>query len=648
MFLLPDYDAPWRRLIHPKYGLHPVRVFDARDEKGRPNHLFESPDGGRPPLRWPVILVWAPAASRSRPRAPPVRKSAKDGQDTEEPLVTSGVAAKARSALGPLKADQFVRALQAEYDRSPYLSSLREELAAAPHQRTDTFRMVDNMIWRVAEGRYQLVLSQDSPLRELVMREAHESPAAGHTGRDKTLDRVNRRFWWPRMSRDVTEWCKSCPVCQQTRPRNGYPDGQLNPLQVPVRLWQVVSIDFVTGLPRTERGYDAFATFTDKLSKMVHVVPMLYADSSAAQVARMYFDQIWRLHGAPMKIVCDRDSRFRDEMHLELHRLMGVQVASTTPYHPQGDGQAEHTNHTVERMLRAYVDANQQDWDLWCTPVEFAINDSRSAVTGFTPFELMYGHAPASQLDFFVEAALASRGGRAKGGRGVAVKKGTAHETARQFVRQLQLAREKLLLAQQQQIAQYDARHRARSYAIGDEVWVDATHLTQPGDRGLHKKLLKKRLGPLRVLEAFHSDRQMALPPSERGAPSAYRLQTPKQWKVHDVFTVDRLSPVESSSRFVERAKEIPPPPVHVSGRKETHVECIERSRTRQHKGRRWTEYLVKWTGMPRSENEWKTREDLEWDGAGRPGVPNRALVEFEKVEAKRVQREKLRVQQQQ
>ena len=60
---------------------------------------------------------------------------------------------------------------------------------------------------------------------------------------------------------------------------------------------------------------------------------------------------------------------------------------------------------------------------------------------------------------------------------------------------------------------------------------VDATYLTQPGDRGLHKKLLKKRLGPLRVLEAFHSDRQMALPVGDRGAPSAYRLQTPKQWK---------------------------------------------------------------------------------------------------------------------
>ena len=643
MFLLPDFEAPWRRLIHPKYGMHLVKVFDVKDEKGRATHLFESPDGGRPPMRWPVILVWAPAAGRSRPRAPPVQSG--KASEPSEPLVRDGSAAKALASKGPLKADQFVKALKAEYERSTYLRTLQEELLAAPHRRTESFRMVDDVIWRVAEGRYQLVLSQDSPLRELVMREAHESPAAGHTGRDKTLERVSRRFWWPRMSRDVTDWCKSCVVCQQTRPRNGYPDGQLNPLQVPVRLWQVVSIDFVTGLPRTERGYDAFATFTDKLSKMVHVVPMLYSDSSAAQVARMYFDHVWRLHGAPMKIVCDRDSRFRDEMHLELHRLMGVQVASTTPYHPQGDGQAEHTNHTVERMLRTYVAANQQDWDLWCTPVEYAINDSRSAVTGFTPFELTYGHAPASQLDFFVESALASRSGRAQGGRGVAAKKGTAHETARQFVKQLQLARDKLLLAQQQQIAQYDARHRTRSYSVGDQVWVDATHLTQPGDRGLHKKLLKKRLGPLVVLECFHSDRQMALPVEDRGAPAAYRLKLPPQWKVHDVFTVDRLSPVETSDRFVERTNEVPPPPVQVSGRKEMHVESIERSRERQRQGKRWTEYLVKWTGLPRSENEWKTREDLEWDGAGRPGVPNRALIEFEKVEAKRRQREKGRVE---
>ncbi|KAK3261194.1 hypothetical protein CYMTET_29889 [Cymbomonas tetramitiformis] len=260
-----------------------------------------------------------------------------------EPLVTSGPAAKACAVKGPLKACQFVKELGAEYDRSPYLKMLKEELLTAPHQRTASFRMVDDMIRRVVEGRYQLVLSSDSPLRELVPRETHEVPISGHIERDKTLDRVVRSFWWPRMAQDVTDWTRSCFVCQHTRPRNSYPVGQLSPPQGPVRLWQVVGIDFVTGLPRTEHVYDAFATFKDKLSKMVYVVPMMYSNSSAEQ--------------------------------------------------------------------------------------------------------------------------------------------------------------------------------------------VDATHLTRPGDRGLHNKLLNKRLGPMEVLKAFHSEKQMELAPEDRGAPSAYRLKLPQQWK---------------------------------------------------------------------------------------------------------------------
>eukprot|EP00854_Cymbomonas_tetramitiformis_P025557 gene25557-biopygen26442 len=165
-----------------------------------------------------------------------------------------------------------------------------------------------------------------------------------------------------------------------------------------------------------QRGVNAFATFTCKLIKMVHVVPMTYNDSSAKVVVGLFMDAVWRLHGAPMKIVCDRDPRFRDAMTQEFMRLMGVKAASTTPYHPQSDGQAERNHHTMERMLRCYVAENQEDWDLWVTPVEYAINDSTSAATGFSPFELVYGHAPATQLDFFMDATLEGGSRRRKGG----------------------------------------------------------------------------------------------------------------------------------------------------------------------------------------------------------------------------------------
>eukprot|EP00854_Cymbomonas_tetramitiformis_P034314 gene34314-biopygen25200 len=103
--------------------------------------------------------------------------------------------------------------------------------------------------------------------------------------------------------------------------------------------------DLVTGLPVTARNYDAaFATFTCKLSKMVHVVHMNFQDSSAEALDRLYFEHVWKLHGAPMKLVSDKDPRFQDEMWKELMRLMGTKVAMPTPYNPRSDGQAEHTN----------------------------------------------------------------------------------------------------------------------------------------------------------------------------------------------------------------------------------------------------------------------------------------------------------------
>ncbi|KAK3287764.1 hypothetical protein CYMTET_4718 [Cymbomonas tetramitiformis] len=216
-----------------------------------------------------------------------------------------------------------------------------------------------------------------------------------------------------------------------------------------------VAVDFVTGLPVSERGNAAFVAFTCKLTKMVHVIPMNFGDSSSAVVARLYFDSVWRLHGAPMKIVSDRDPRFQDAFWQELIRLMGVKVARTTPYNPRSDGEAEHSNRVIEDMLRnlrSFMDANVEDWDLFTTNVEFAINDSRSESTGFTPFELVFGFSPLSQLDLFLEAAQSTAGRRTGG-------VGTAHEVAAKFSSQLRDARQRLELAQQRQREQFDRRH---------------------------------------------------------------------------------------------------------------------------------------------------------------------------------------------
>eukprot|EP00854_Cymbomonas_tetramitiformis_P016299 gene16299-biopygen16807 len=529
------------------------------------------------------------------------------------------MAAKLRDA-GPVQSDEkFLKALRAEYDRPGPLRDLRKRIEDSPHQCTRDFRLVGGVLWRVAAGRYQLVLGEDSPLREVVFWHAHDSQTAGHAGRDKTLERVLRRFWWKGATEDVGAWAASCATCQAVRPRSSYPDGMLNPHSIPTRLWQDVSVDFVTGLPLTDRDNDAFVAFTCKLSKMVHVVPMNFGDSSAATVARIYFDAVWRLHGAPMKIVSDRDPRFNDAFWQELMRLMGVKVARTTPYNPRSDGQAEHTNRVIEDMLRSFVDANVADRDLFATNVEFAINDSRSEATGYTPFELCCGVSPLSQLDLFLEAAK-SDAGRRQGG------VGTAHEFAAKFSSQLRDAKHRLELAQQRQREQFDRRHTQREYAVGDLVWIEAKNLTEKVmDRSLCRKLTKRWHGPVPVVERFFSDVQAALPEADRGAPVAYRLRLPPHWCIHDVFAQHRLkSYVSGKGEFAARDQPAIPEAVVVDGQREAHVERILARRVRVVRGKEIEGWKVRWTGYSKAHDQWRTRDKLEHGG------PLQQLREFE------------------
>jgi hypothetical protein len=212
----------------------------------------------------------------------------------------------------------FLARVQRAYSQDPLLKKVLATLDSG--ERVTHFRKVGNLLWRVAEGLFQLVIPDDMGLKELIMRECHDVRSAGHLGRRKTLEKVQRRFWWNGLTRDVEEWVKTCHECQESKSKGrAQPSGELHPLGIPHRCWEVVSMDFVTGLPPTVDGLDAILTFTDKLSKMVHLVPLNFAESSAEQVARIYMDWVWRLHGAPRKIISDRDVRFQSQFWLELH-----------------------------------------------------------------------------------------------------------------------------------------------------------------------------------------------------------------------------------------------------------------------------------------------------------------------------------------
>ena len=134
-------------------------------------------------------------------------------------------------------------------------------------------------------------------------------------------------------------------------------------------------MDFVTGLPRTQRQHDAIWVIVDRLTKSAYFLPVNVGDS-LEKLAQLYVDEIMRLHGVPVSIVSDRDPRFTSRFWPSLQTALGTRLHFSTIFHPQTDGQSERTIQTLEDMLRACVMEFKGSWDTHLTIMEFAYNNT--------------------------------------------------------------------------------------------------------------------------------------------------------------------------------------------------------------------------------------------------------------------------------
>ena len=155
------------------------------------------------------------------------------------------------------------------------------------------------------------------------------------------------------MGRSVKDFVKTCDSCQQStcaRMRTGL----LQPIPIPVRPWESISMDFIMGLPKTERQHDAIFTFVDRLTKYVHVIPTK-STIDAEGAARLYVNNVFAYYGLSKSIVSDRDPRFTSAFFKEVFSLLGVKLNMSTANHPQTDGLTERVNRIVEDTLRSFV-----------------------------------------------------------------------------------------------------------------------------------------------------------------------------------------------------------------------------------------------------------------------------------------------------
>jgi hypothetical protein len=167
-------------------------------------------------------------------------------------------------------------------------------------------------------------------IRELILKEAHETAYSIHPGSEKMYQDLKKRFWWYRMKRDIAEYVAICDSCHRIKADHHRPAGLLQPLYIPHWKWDEIGIDFIVDLPHTRASYDSIWVVVDRLTKVAHFIPVKTTYNSAV-LAELYMPWIVCLHGGPMKIISDRGTQFTYHLWQQLQVGHTLEVQFSLP-----------------------------------------------------------------------------------------------------------------------------------------------------------------------------------------------------------------------------------------------------------------------------------------------------------------------------
>lgn len=251
--------------------------------------------------------------------------------------------------------------------------------------------MDETMLWKiwVPEG-----------LRQKVIEEAHNPPAASHGGSDKTLELIKRYYFWPSMSSQIREFVSKCSLCKETKAPNITLRPPMGKPQIAERPFQTMYIDLLGPYPRSKAGNTVILIVLDQLSKFVWLKPLRKA--TAISIVRYLEAEIFHLVGAPETLLSDNGKQFISKEFTSLLSRYGVRQIKTATHAPQVNA-SERVNRSILAAIRTYVEEDQTTWDLHISSITSALRNASHSATSQSPYYTIFGqhmvqHAAAYPL----------------------------------------------------------------------------------------------------------------------------------------------------------------------------------------------------------------------------------------------------------
>jgi hypothetical protein len=220
------------------------------------------------------------------------------------------------------------------YHQDEKCTQLLQELAVKPDSHPH-YKLQANIL----RYKNRIVIGKTTDLKEKIFQSFHSSSFGGHSGSRVTYHRMKHLFYWPHMKQYIADKIAICPICQISKTERVHYPGLLDPLNIPTTKWSELSMDFVEGLPKS-KGKNVILVIVDRLTKYAHFFVLAHP-YSAQDVAKLFMDNIKKLHGLPNSIVSDRDTIFTSKFWQELFSSLNIQLHLSSAHHPESDGQTE-------------------------------------------------------------------------------------------------------------------------------------------------------------------------------------------------------------------------------------------------------------------------------------------------------------------
>jgi len=378
-------------------------------------------------------------------------------------------------------------------------------------QNTEGLRWVFNMTELLWYDKRLYIPSEASVQAELLKRH-HDNELTRHFSIEQTLELVSRKYYWPKLVKDVKKYVSSCDICQRVKASRHCSYGEMQALPHPNGSWEKVTMDMITGLPSSKHSnsiYDVILMVVDRYIKMTWYIS-ISKTLTAMQLADIFFEKIICRYETSKEIVSDRGLIFTSSYWSEVCYQVKIKRWLNTAFYPQTDEQTEHQNQTLKHYLQCYCNEEQSNWVKLLPLAKFAYINAKQSTLKCSFFYAM------TEYNAFIHYNIENNVWEEE------------VPTAKDRVKQLHKAYEKLLKqwksAVASQVKAYNQRHKPKTYNKNDLVLLLMKNLSQ---KRSNKKLSHKFAESFCIQDIVKKQ--------------AYRLYLLTHYWIHNVFHVSYL-----------------------------------------------------------------------------------------------------------